>query len=82
MEEKPKIEYPYRDPDFGFWIYDRLPDYMVPARPDELRPGQYIMYQAQLPPLAGLWIAEKLTATSCPIARLKARNGQIFIKKK
>lgn len=75
-----KIKYPYRDQDFGFWIYDRLPEYMVAAKPEELWTGRYVMYRAQLPPLAGLWIAEKLTVASTPIARGKAMNGEIFIK--
>lgn len=81
MNAENRVDYPYRDPDFGFWIYDRLPDYMVAAKPDELWPGRYIMYRSQLPPLAGLWIAEKLTGTSVSIARAKALAGEIFIKK-
>ena len=45
MENEPK--YPYRDPDFGFWIYDRLPEYMEPAEPRELWPGRHVMYRSK-----------------------------------
>lgn len=80
MEEN--VKYPYRDPDFGFWIYDRLPECMVPAEPRELWPGRHVMYRAELPPLAGLWIAQKLTDVSVVTARLKAARGEIFIQRK
>lgn len=73
--------YPYKDPDFGFWIYDRLPEYMVAAKPEELWTGRYVMYRAQLPPLAGLWIAEKLTSGSLAVARAIASFGVIYVRK-
>ena len=89
MENEPK--YPYRDPDFGFWIYDRLPEYMEPAEPRELWPGRqeprelwpgrHVMYRSQLPPLQGLWIAQRLTDTSVVTARMKAARGEIFIQR-
>ena len=75
-------KYPYRDPDFGFWIYDRLPEYMEPAEPRELWPGRHVMYRSELPPLQGLWIAQRLTDTSVVTARMKAARGEIFIQRK
>lgn len=80
VEIMDRKEFPYRDADLGFWVYDKLPKYMVTAKPDDLWVGRYVMYQAQLPPLAGLWIAEKLTSVSIKVARKLAEEGKIFCK--
>lgn len=73
-------EYPYRDPDLGCWIYDRLPEGMAPAAPADLWVGRYVIYRIELPPLQGLWAAEKLTAVSIKVARKLAEEGKIFCK--
>lgn len=73
-------EFPYKDEHFGVWIYDRLPAYMRPAAPHELWVGRAVMYRSDLPPLEGLWVAEKLSRSSLPVARHKAARGEIFIK--
>ncbi len=81
MEENTKITYPYRDSDFGFWVYEKLPKGVVPAQLKDLYIGRTVIYQARLEPLKGKWIVEQLTKTSFPIARGLCMKGKLYIKK-
>lgn len=72
-------KYPYKDEDLGCWVYKALPPGMRKATLRDLYLGRFVMYAATLPPLEGLWIAEKLSRHSIYAARELCRIGEIYV---
>ncbi len=74
------MNFPYKDEDINRWIYDKIPDTMMPAKPSQIKIGMTILFKAVLPPLTGLFIATKVTLTCFDSAKFAAEQGRVFIK--
>lgn len=77
--ENEKKKYPYKDPLFsGIWIYDKLPENMRLAKPNELYPGKQVIYNSLVDPTE--WIAEKVSSRHLQTFRQAAAAGRIYIQ--
>lgn len=85
MENTENIEYPFEDKVLHCWVYDRVPETLVPVRfvREEFWNGRDILYRCDLEgcPYFGLFLSGTIRAdrpSDWEALRRKADTGQLF----
>lgn len=74
--------YPYKDPDIGAWIYDKVPAKMELATSEkQIRINTLILFESSFSSLAGYFIATNVTLTNIECVKDYLRRGKVYIKK-
>lgn len=75
-------KYPYKDDVTGAWIYDSVPDKMELATSEkQLKINTLVLYSPKISSYVGLYIAEKIKASSLEALRQYLKEGRVYVKK-
>lgn len=72
-------QYPYKNEELGFWVYDKLPENMKLATVRDIYPGRKVLYSAIIGSYTGLYISERVRASTLNLCKECAEKGRLYV---
>jgi hypothetical protein len=73
-------KYPFKDPDVGFWVYDKIPTNMVLLTPKKIKLRQKILYRASLPPYKDKFLSDVVNHNNINIVKQLSALNSVWVQ--